>query len=112
MNNLSPITNEERDFIRTWCSDRYIDDIYTVRSILYWIRIRHKISYSWVLRKENKYLYMILCIHISLKFDGYDELHYCDFFKDLKEILPTLDKNSHFNMEFEILSNLDWNLGY
>jgi len=54
---------------------------------------------------------MVLCIHISLKFDGYDELFSCNFLRDLREVYPKLDPSSHFNMEFEILSHLQWNLG-
>ena len=108
---ISSISDEERDFIRSWCYHRNLDDIYSIRSILYWIRIRDKISYSWVLGKEKKNLYMILCIHISLKFDGYDELFSCNFLRDLREIYPMLDPSSHSNMEFEILSHLQWDLG-
>lgn len=105
------VTELERDFIRSWCSKRHLDDVYAIRALMYWIRTKNKISYSWILREENKYLYMVLCIHISLKYDGYDELYSCNFFKDLLEIYPSLDKSCYFTMEYEILSHLRWNLG-
>jgi len=107
----SLISDQERYFIRSWCENRHIDDIYSIRAILYWIRVKKNIQYSFILNTHNRELYMIICIHISLKFDGYDEMFLCNFIKDLKEIRPDIDSNSHFNMELEILKHLNWDLG-
>lgn len=104
------ITEQERDFIRSWCAMRHIDDVYMIRSLLYWIRIRDNILYSLILNNRNREIYMILCIHTSLKFDGYDELFACNFIRDLREIIPDISPTKHFEMEFEVLTHLKWKL--
>ena len=107
---LASVTNCERDFFWGWCKERYIDDSYIVNSILIWIRSKNKLSVSFLLRDFNKELYMKLCIHLSLKWNGYDEIHKCNFLYDLKCTYPGITQKEHWEMELEILSILEWDI--
>lgn len=71
------------------------------------MRVRSKI-WTYFLQRPKE-LYMIVCIHIALKWLGYDEVLKCNFVKDLREIAPTT-KEVHQEMEFLILSELGWDL--
>ena len=108
---LSRVTDEERDFFWGWCRERYIDDIFIVHSLLLWVRSKRTISVEFLLRDCNKELFMKLCIHLSLKWNGYDEIHKCNFINDLKETYPSVSASEHCRMEFHLLSalNLDLN---
>ncbi len=107
---LSSVTNDERDFFWGWCRERYIDDAYIVNAILIWIRSKSKLSVYFLLRDFNKELYMKLCIHLSLKWNCYDEVHKCDFLYDLRCTYDGITPKEHWEMEFEILSILEWNI--
>jgi len=105
---LSSVSDEERDFFWGWCRLRHLDDIYIIHSLLLWVRSKRSISFEFVLRDCNKYLYMILCIHLSLKWNGYDEIHKCSFLYDLRQVYPHLSEIEHSRMEFSILRVLNW----
>ena len=107
---LSSVTNEERSFFWDWCKKRYLEDVYIIHALVLWVRSKRKISVSFLLRDCNKELYMKLCIHLSLKWNGYDEIHKCDFLKDLKCTYPKLTPVEHCTMEFDLLNSLGWEL--
>lgn len=108
---LCTISDAERIFIRNWCATRNLEDMYAIQALTYWIRVKASLVVSFIVRKENRELYMIICIHIALKWHGYDEVFECDFFKDLKEICPFLRCSEHQDMEIEVLRELQWELG-
>lgn len=110
LHTLAPVSECERDFFWKWCRERYIDDVFTVQAIVYWIRIKNNISISFLLRDANKTLYMILCIHLSMKFHGYDEMYSCNFIYDLTQIYPEMTPKEHCRMEVEVLNSLGWEL--
>ncbi len=103
----SAVTDEERAFFFEWATKRNLEKQYVVLSITYWMRVRSKIWTCFLQRPKE--LYMIVCIHIALKWLGYDEVMKCNFVKDLREIAPTT-KEVHQEMEFLILSELGWDL--
>jgi len=108
---LSAITEDERDYIRRWCSRRYIDDPYAIRAIILWIRVKSSLAVFFMLNKTNKLVYMIICIHLSMKWQGYTEICKCDFIKDLREIDSELSSSTHQEMEFQVITNLNWDFG-
>lgn len=76
-------------------------------ALTYWMRVRSKIWTSFFIHPKE--LYMISCIHIALKWLGYDEVLKCDFIKDLREI-SEITMDTHQEIEFLILGELGWNL--
>lgn len=108
---LSCITKDERNYIRKWCTDRYLEDSYAVRAIIFWIRIKSSLSGFFRLKETNKNIYMILCIHVSMKWQGYTEIYKCDFLNDLREVDSSISSMIHQDMEYHILTNLNWELG-
>lgn len=52
---------------------------------------------------------MIVCVHIALKWLGYDEDKSCNFIKDLREVGP-ITMDTHQNIEYHILGELGWEL--
>ena len=107
---VASINNQERIYLWEWCRSRNIDDGFIVQAVIYWIRIKNKVSVFFSLRNSNKELYMILCIQLSLKWHGYDEMYKCNFIHDLKEIYPDMTPDEHCRMEIEILNLLGWEL--
>jgi len=108
---LTGITTDERDYIRGWCSRRYVEDSYAVRAIIFWMRVKSSLSVFFMLKPTNKMIYMILCIHISMKWQGYTETHKCDFLGDLKKVDPELSTCNHQEMEYHVITNLNWEFG-
>lgn len=78
-----------------------------VLAIIYWMRVRSNIWTSFL--ERPKQFYMIVCIHIALKWLGYDEVLKCNFIKDLREVGP-ITKETHQSIEVMILSELRWDL--
>lgn len=103
----SAVTDKERAFFFEWAIKRNLEKQYVVLAITYWMRVRSKI-WTYFLQRPKE-LYMVVCIHIALKWLGYDEMLKCNFVKDLREIAPTT-KEVHQEMEFLILSELGWDL--
>jgi len=108
---LSSISPDERDYIRGWCSGRHLEDSYAIRAVVFWVRIRLSLSVFFRLKDTNKMVYMVLCIHIAMKWQGYTEMHKCNFIGDLREIDPSISICSHQEMEYHVITNLDWNFG-
>lgn len=103
----SAATDEERVFFLEWVTKRNIDNAYFVLALTYWMRVRSKIWTQFLVHPKE--FYMIVCIHVALKWLGYDEILKCDFVKDLREIAPvTMDV--HQEIEFMVLSELGWDL--
>ncbi|CAM9431845.1 unnamed protein product [Pylaiella littoralis] len=103
----SALTDEERAFFLQWVTKRNIDKAYFVLALTYWMRVRSKIwTYFLIHPKE---FYMIVCIHIALKWLGYDEVLKCQFVKDLREIAP-ISMDTHQEIEFMVLAELGWDL--
>lgn len=109
--NLSRVRDEERDYIRRWCSVRHIEDSYAIRAIIYWMRVRSSLAVFFRLSDHNRELYMVICIHVAMKWQGYDEMYAVDYLKDLRTIDPGLAVTVHQDMEYEVLNNLGWELG-
>lgn len=108
---LSRVRDDERDYIRMWCTKRYIDDSYAIRAIIYWIRVRSSLAVFFMLRENNRELYMIICIHVAMKWQGYDEIYKCDYLRDLRMVDPRLASIVHQDMEYHVLTSLGWELG-
>ncbi|CAM9092365.1 unnamed protein product [Ectocarpus sp. 12 AP-2014] len=103
----SAVTDEERAFFLEWATKRHIEKQFVVLALTYWMRVRSKIWTCFLIRPKQ--LYMIACIHIALKWLGYDEILKCNFIKDLREVEP-LTKEAHQEIEFLILGELGWDL--
>ncbi|CAM9206966.1 unnamed protein product [Pylaiella littoralis] len=52
---------------------------------------------------------MIVCVHIALKWLGYDENRKCNFIGDLRQVGP-ISAATHQEIEYHILSELGWEL--
>jgi len=103
----SAITDEERAFFFEWATKRNLEKQHVVLAITYWMRVRSKI---WTCFLERpKQFYMIVCIHVALKWLGYDEVLKCNFIKDLREVGP-ITMETHQRIEFMILRELHWDL--
>lgn len=107
---LSKVPEVEREFIWDWCQKRNLDDIFAVVALTYWIRARAEVAVDFLVKPENKKLYMVLCTHISLKWLGYDEEYKCDFYKDLVEVSADVSACTHRQMEIDMLRALNWEL--
>lgn len=108
---LCKISDNERLFIRNWCLKRNLEEIYPVQALTYWIRVKASLLVSFIVREQNRELYMIICVHLALKWHGYDELFKCNFFGDMLELYPSLRCSEHQDMEIEVLRELQWELG-
>jgi len=106
---LSEIPVDERDFINSWCTSREIHEEPLLLSLTYWLRTRSQVSIFFGLCDSNKSLYMILCIHLALKWLG-DEYNRCRFLNDLKEVYPSANAEKHQRMEMELLWALNWEM--
>ncbi|CAN0525235.1 unnamed protein product [Scytosiphon promiscuus] len=73
------------------------------------MRTRSQVSVFFRLCDANKTLYMILCIHLSLKWLG-DEYQRCRFINDLREFYPSMNAEKHQRMEMELLWALNWEM--
>lgn len=103
----SAVTDDERTFFFEWGAKRNLEKQHVVLAITYWMRVKSKI---WTCFFEHpKQFYMIACIHVALKWLGYDEMLKCNFIKDLREIGP-ITMDMHQSIEFMILSELGWDL--
>lgn len=107
---LSATSEEERGFVWGWCERRYLEDIFAVVALTYWVRCKAEIAVNFLLNEKNRELYMVICIHIAMKWLGYDEDHKCDFLKDLVDVYQEVKPRSHRRMEIEILEALNWEL--
>lgn len=106
----SEVSKYEREFMWTWCESRFLEGSFTVRALVYWIRVKSSLSVFFLLNDKNKELYMVICIHISMKWYGYDEMFKCNFLRDLKEIYKHLRVETHQDMEIQVLNALCWDL--
>lgn len=106
---LSEIRDDERQFMERWCQHRDIEDVAMVLAITYWIRSRSQVSICFMLCESNKTIYMILCIHLALKWLG-DEYNRCRFMGDLKQVYPSIDSEKHQGMEMDLLWALNWEM--
>lgn len=104
---VSAVTDEERAYFVDWVEKRNLDKQYLVLALTYWMRVKSRIWTCFL--KHRKELYMVVCIHIALKWLGYDEVSKCDFVKDLRQISPVTAED-HQGMEFVVLSELEWDL--
>lgn len=62
-----------------------------------------------LIKEHPKEFYMIVCIHIALKWLGYDEVLKCNFVQDLREV-AAVTMDNHQKIEFLVLSELGWDL--
>lgn len=102
----SPVTDEERAFFFEWVTKRNLENQYVVLALTYWMRVKSKIWTCFIVHRKE--FYMIVCVHISLKWLGYDEVRKCNI-KDLREIAP-ITMDTHQQIEFLILGELGWDL--
>lgn len=107
---LSAIPDSEREFMWCWCRTRHLDDVYAVVTLTFWVRTRSHVAVFFILDSHHKNTYMVLCIHLALKWLGYDEDHSCNFFKDLVDEKPELKPEHHRRMEMELLKALQWEM--
>jgi len=59
---------------------------------------------------DRQHLYMILCVHLALKYLGYEEVFRCNFYADLGEVCPSITVNRHQAMEWELFRTLNFDL--
>lgn len=107
---LSNVPETERDFVWEWCQSRNLDDIFAVVALTYWVRARAEVAVDFPLEADNKRLYMVLCIHVALKWLGYDEEHKCNFFADLVGVHKEIKAEQHQKMEIDLLKALGWEM--
>jgi hypothetical protein len=107
---LSSISEEEREFVWSWCSQRNLDDVFAVVALTYWIRAKAHVAVNFVVEGSSRAVYMVLCIHLSLKWLGYDEDHKCNFFSDIKEVWQDAKPYQHRGMEIDLLRSLNWEM--
>lgn len=104
----SAVTDEERAFFLEWATKRNLEKQHVVLALTYWMRVRSKI-WTCFLIPHHKEFSMIVCVHIALKWLGYDEENKCNFIQDLREIGP-ITMETHQEIEFLILGELAWDL--
>lgn len=107
---LTSITDEERIFIKEWCTARNLGENYIVVATTYWLRCKSHLFASFLRFSEAKNLYMILCVHLALKYLGYEEVFKCNFYSDLGEVCPSITVNRHQAMEWELFRTLNFDL--
>jgi len=76
----------------------------------YWLRCKSHLYASFLRFSEAKNLYMILCVHLALKYLGYEEVFRCNFYADLGEVCPSITVNRHQAMEWELFRTLNFDL--
>ena len=103
----SAVTDEERDFFLEWGVKRNLEKQYVVLALTYWMRVRSRIWPCFY--ERSKQFYMVACLHVALKWLGYDEVLKCSFIRDLREI-GTITMDEHQSIEFLILTELGWDL--
>lgn len=103
----SPIPPNDRKFFVDWMSSRNLDKQYLLLAMTYWMRIRLDLGVFLVVKKRE--LYMIACVHTSLKWLGYDEEYRCRFIDDYRQFHPITPKE-HREIEFQVLEALGWEL--
>ena len=99
------ITSEERNFFINWAKSRHITDQYIVLALTYWSRVKGGLGVFFLLRKKE--LYMLSCIHLSLKWLGYDEEYKCNFIADFRQI-SKISQDDHKEIELHVLKELNW----
>ena len=105
---VTPVTPGEREFFWTWTRTRHLEDVYAVLSLTIWVRVKHHVCQLLKFTEFTplpREVCMIICIHISMKYLGYDELFKCKFRDDLAVTAET-----HRKLEFSILQALDWTI--
>ena len=108
---LSKVSEAEREFFWNWCGSRHLDDIFAVVALTYWVRARAEVAVSFLFNDKNSTLYMVLCIHLALKWLGYDEENKCNFYKDLVDVVGVdLKPEVHQQMEMDLLKALNWEM--
>jgi len=107
LSKLSGISDEERSFFHHWVRARHLDDEYLILSLTYWMRVRAGLATLFLVR--DKRIYMILCLHIALKWLGYDEVYKCNFIEDIREVY-NVNPQEHSELEMEVLRELSWEL--
>lgn len=108
---LTCVTEEERFFLRDWCQTRNLSENYIVVATTYWLRCKGHAYTSFFKFAEAKDVYLVLCIHLTLKHLGYEELYKCNFFADLRELYPRMKPREHREMEWELFRYLNFDLG-
>lgn len=108
---LTRVTEEERFFLREWCETRNLGENYVVVATTYWLRCKSHAYTSFLKFVEAKEIYLVLCIHLTLKHLGYEEVHKCNFLADLKETYPSIKPSTHREMEWELFRYLNFDLG-
>ena len=106
-NEASAVTDEERDFFLEWGGKRNLEKQYIVLALTYWMRVKSRIWTSFYERPKE--FYMVACVHVAMKWLGYDEVLKCNFIQDLREIGP-IPMDAHQGIEFLILTELGWDL--
>jgi hypothetical protein len=106
---ISSISEQERLFFYHWTGSRHLEQKYMLLAMTYWMRIKSPLgTFFLVNHKEH---YMIICIHLAIKWLAYEEENdkKCNYLEDLKQVAP-LRSSDHQNMELEILKSLNWEL--
>ena len=103
----SPVTDEERAYFLEWVTKRNLPKQYFVLALTYWMRVRSRVWANMLIKGHPKEFYMIVCIHLALKWLGYDEVLKCNFVQDLQEV-AAVTMDVHQEIEFLVLSELGW----
>lgn len=104
---VSKVSDSERSFFREWTASRYIEEQFAVLALTYWTRVKSQLGTFFMIRKKE--LYMLACIHLSLKWLGYDEIYKCNFIQDFKQI-SNISKDEHMDIEFHVFKELNYTL--
>lgn len=106
---VSSISDNERLFFYHWTGSRHLEHKYMLLAMTYWMRIKGPLGTFWLV--NHKEHYMIICIHLALKWLAYEEENdkKCNFLQDLKQVAH-IKPEDHQTMELEILKALNWEL--
>ena len=102
--------DSDRKFFLDWCFSRNLETMYAIQGLVYWLRAKAHLGPFLQLRETNRAVYMVLCIHLSLKWWGYDEMFKCCFINDLREISSSITVLEHQSKEFQLLEVLGFRL--
>lgn len=101
------VTEEEWTFFMEWVETRNLEKNVFVLALTYWMRVKSNIGAFFVLHKKQ--IYMTVCLHIALKWLGYDEDKKCNFIEDLRQV-GDISTETHQQIEYDILGELCWEL--
>jgi hypothetical protein len=104
---VSVIPTEDREWFTEWGEERFIEDVFVAQALCYWVRTRQMAVEE---REMPMGVYKVLCMHIAMKWLGYDEIYDINFLRDLRSEMGDITSTEHLETEIKILRFLQWKL--